>query len=37
MLLVFDLGKFPGLEVRLSAPSLGMRLFGWFWSEAESS
>ena len=37
MLLVYDLGKPPDLEVRLSAPSLGMRLVGWFWSEAEGS
>ena len=27
----------PGLGVRLSAPSLGMRLDGWFGSEAECS
>ena len=37
MLLVCDLGKLPDLGVRLSAPSLGMRLVGWFGSEAESS
>ena len=37
MLLVCDLGKLPDLGVRRSAPSLGMRLVGWFWSEAECS
>ena len=37
MLLVCDLGNLPDLGVRLSAPSLGMRLVGWFWSEAECS
>ena len=26
-----------GLGVRITAPSLGMRLVGWFGSEAESS
>ena len=35
--MVCELGKLPGLEVRLSAPSPGMRLVGWFWSEAECS
>ena len=33
--LEFNLGACLG--VRLSAPSLGMRLVGWFWSEAECS
>ena len=37
MLLVCYVGKLPDLGVRLSAPSLGMRLVGWFWSEAECS
>ena len=36
MLIVCELGLLPGLEVRLSAPSLGMRLVGWFGSEAEN-
>ena len=35
--MVCELGLLPGLEVRLSAPSLVMRLVGWFWSEAECS
>ena len=37
MLQVCDLGKLPDLGMRLSSPSLGMRLVGWFWSEAEGS
>ena len=37
MLLVCDLRKLPGLGVRLRAPSLGMNLFGCFFSEAECS
>ena len=28
--MVCELGKLPRLQVRLSAPSLGMRLVGWF-------
>ena len=35
--MVCELGWLFGLEVRLSAHSLGMRLFGWFGSEAECS
>ena len=37
MLLVCDLGKLPDIGVKLSAPSLGMRLVGWFWRESECS
>ena len=35
--MVCELGLLPGLEVRRSAPSLVMRLVGWFWREAECS
>jgi len=35
--LVLELGKLPGLGVGLRAPSLGIRLVGWFGSEAENS
>ena len=34
MLLVCDVGKLPDLGVRLSAPSLGLRLVSRFWNEA---
>ena len=37
MLLVCDLGKPPDLGVRLSVPSLGIRLVCWFGSAAECS
>ena len=37
MLLVWECGWLVGLGVRLRTPSLGMRLVGWFGSEAENS